>query len=65
MVKVKIGQVRQWLHSDREINEMFLVIGLRDAQRSGYTFVDYIMDGERCSDDQDWVEKFSEVISEG
>ena len=66
---VKIGQLRRWSSNYRNsafcnIGEVFLVTGFREMPSSGEVFVDYIMRGKPNWDDDDWVEKYSEVISE-
>lgn len=68
---IKIGQLRRWVparHGDGNaflnIGEVFLVTGFREMPSSGEVFVDYLMNGKPNWDDDDWVEKYSEVISE-
>lgn len=67
---VKIGQLRRWIPNGYRnsaflnIGEVFLVAGFTEMPSTGERFVDYIMRGKPCWDDDDWVEKYSEVISE-
>lgn len=69
---VKIGQLRRWIAVDPRheggafgnLDEVFLVTGFREMPSTGERFVDYIMRGKPNWDDDDWVEKYSEVISE-
>jgi len=70
-VKIEIGQLRRWApsrHGDGNaflnIGEVFLVTGFTEMTSSGERFVDYLMNGKPCWDDEDWVENYSEVISE-
>lgn len=62
---IKVGQLRRWLNDSGSPGELFLVIGFTEMTSSGERFVDYIMDGELCWDDEGWAEMHSEVISEG
>ena len=67
---VKIGQLRRWVPNGYRNNafpnlgEVFLVTGFTEMTSSGEKFVDYLMSGKACWDDLDWVEEYSEVISE-
>ncbi len=67
---VEIGQLRRWVpngyrnNAFLNIGEVFLVTDIREMPSTGERFVDYIMRGKPNWDDDDWVEKYSEVISE-
>lgn len=61
---VKIGQLRRWNKDAGSAGEVFLVTDIREMPSTGERFVDYIMSGKPNWDDDDWVEKYSEVISE-
>ena len=67
---IKIGQLRRWTNGgDREadaflnVGEMFLVTGYTKAANCDDMFVDYVMNGKLCWDDDDWVESYSEVVN--
>jgi hypothetical protein len=62
---IEAGQLRRWVRGAGEVGQVFLVIGFTEAMGHGDTTVDYIMDGELCWDDSEWVEQHSEVIDEG
>lgn len=61
---IEIGQLRRWNKDTGSAGEVFLVIGYTEMTSSGERFVDYIMDGAHCWDDDYWVDEYSEVISE-
>ena len=61
---LKIGQLRRWNKDAGSAGEVFLVIGFTEMTSSGERFVDYLSNGDLCWDDEDWVEEYSEVISE-
>jgi len=67
---IKSGQLRRWIPGSHgnsaflNIGEVFLVTGFTERGEVGEKFVDYLMCGKPCWDDVDWVEKYSEVISE-
>jgi hypothetical protein len=68
---IEIGQLRRWVparhgdgHAFLNIGEVFLVTGIREMPSTGERFVDYIMSGKTHWDEDDWVEQYSEVISE-
>ena len=63
-MRAEVGQLRRWNRGGDEVGSIFLVIGFTPGPAIGEIFVDYIMDGTHCWDDDDWVEKHSEVISE-
>lgn len=63
-MKAEIGQLRRWSNKAGSPGEVFLVIGFTEMTSSGETFVDYIMDGAYCWDDDEWVEHHSEVVGE-
>jgi len=66
----EIGQLRRWVPNGYRnnafcnIGEVFLVTDVREMPSTGERFVDYIMRGKTNWDDDDWVEKYSEVVSE-
>ena len=61
---IEIGQLRRFNSNSASAGEVFLVTDLREMPSTGERFVDYIMNGKLNWDDDDWVEKYSEVISE-
>lgn len=61
---IEPGQLRRWVRGAGEVGRVFLVIGFTKVENHRDTTVDYIMDGELCWDDFEWIEMYSEVISE-
>ena len=61
---VEIGQLRRFNSNSASAGEVFIVIGFTEMTSSGERFVDYLSNGDLCWDDEDWVEEYSEVISE-
>ena len=61
---IEIGQLRRWKRGGDEVGSVFLVIGFTEMTSSGEKFVDYIMDGALCWDDDEWMEHYSEVIND-
>ena len=61
-VMIEVGQLRRW--NNNADGEVFLVIGFTEAAGHGDTTVDYIMNGEHHWDDEEWVETYSEVVSD-
>lgn len=61
---IKIGQLRKWKDDTVSSGEIFLVVGFTEVAGNGDTFADYIMNGERGWDDNEWIEKHSEAIDE-
>ncbi len=67
---VEIGQLRRWVPNGYRnsafcnIGEVFIVIGFTEMTSTGERFVDYLSNGALCWDDEDWVDEYSEVISE-
>jgi hypothetical protein len=61
---IEIGQLRQWKQDAGLNGEVFLVIGFTEMTTSGERrFVDYLMNGEHCWDDEEWVEHRSVAVS--
>lgn len=61
---IEIGQLRRWNDDSDSPGELFLVIGFTEMTSSRETFVDYVMDGESHWDNDEWIERYSEVIDE-
>ena len=61
---LKIGQLRRWNKDTGSAGEVFIVIGFTEMMSSGERFVDYLSNGALCWDDEDWLDEYSEVISE-
>ena len=61
---VEIGQLRRFNIISASAGEVLLVIGFTEMTSSGERFVDYLSNGALCWDDEDWLDEYSEVISE-
>ena len=62
---IEVGQLRRWSQDAGSPGEVFLVVGFTEMTSSGEMFVDYIMNGAHCWDDDEWVEYYSEVVDGG
>lgn len=60
---IEVGQLRQWKYADPDAG-IFMVISIDPINEHGDEYVNYIMEGVPGYDDVDWVETWSEVVSD-
>ena len=61
---ISVGQLRRWRGNAGSPGEVFLVTEVNPPNTNGDVFIDYVMEGERHWDDDEWIQTYSEVISE-